>query len=574
MKVLISWSGSRSKAVAETLRYWLKAVIQSIDPWMSEEDIEKGARWSTELARKLEETRVGLICLTPENLEAPWILFEAGALSKTLQKTYVCPFLFKMEKKDFKGPLSQFQAASADKEDTRKLLGTINKLLDTPLSEKQLEDAFRCWWPELEKRLRRIPDIEQVSERRVSMRGTSLGEEIARVGLVDIENRDDSQRELPPGKFYALVKREIAITGVSLYQTFHKHVDLIHNALGSGKKICAMILHPDSADVSWLSKREKRGIRHDIMATIETIKAEGVYQHPSFQIRFLQKLPPFIGVMIDGDIECHSGKEPADDDGQIRVQPNTVHVTGHRGLIVQLRKSKKTPDNPAGPFDYFAQDLRQQWSLDGKEDPNLFNIPKEVVAENARSKQTRSSPSKIIRKHSGTLKTTASIKILFLSANPSDTTRLRLDQEIRSIDESLRQSDYRDRFDVRPHLAVRVIDIQKYLLRHRPNIVHFSGHGNEANEIILEDNSGNSKPVSVRALSRLFSVLKDNIRCVVLNACYSEQQALAIAENIDCVIGMSKAIGDSAAINFATSFYQALGFGKNVKAAFDLGCAN
>lgn len=168
---------------------------------------------------------------------------------------------------------------------------------------------------------------------------------------------------------------------------------------------------------------------------------------------------------------------------------------------------------------------------------------------------------------------TRSIRILFLAANPKDTHSLRLDEEIRSIDISLRQAEFRDRFDIKQHWALRVTDLQGYLLRHRPDIVHFSGHGSPLSEIILEDNNGKSHPVSPRALSQVFSVLKDNVRCVVLNACYSEHQAQAIAQHIDCVVGMSKAIGDTAAISFAAAFYQALGYGRNVKTAFDLGCA-
>lgn len=164
------------------------------------------------------------------------------------------------------------------------------------------------------------------------------------------------------------------------------------------------------------------------------------------------------------------------------------------------------------------------------------------------------------------------IKILFLAANPQDTSRLRLDEEIRGIDQALRQTEYRDKFEVEQQWAVRVADLQSYLLRYKPDIVHFSGHGSPLSEIILEDNAGNSQPVSIRALSQLFSILKDDIRCVVLNACYSEQQAQAIAKHIDCVVGMSKAIGDEAAISFAIAFYQALGYGKDVRTAFDLGC--
>jgi len=164
------------------------------------------------------------------------------------------------------------------------------------------------------------------------------------------------------------------------------------------------------------------------------------------------------------------------------------------------------------------------------------------------------------------------IKILFLAANPKDTIPLRLDEEIRAIDQVLRQAEFRDRFDIKQHFAVRVDDLQALFLRHKPDIMHFSGHGSAKSEIILEDQDGNSKSLSNRALSQLFSVLKDNIRCVVLNACYSEPQAQAIAEHIDCVIGMSKAIGDIAAIRFSTAFYQALGFGRDVRTAFDSGC--
>ena len=164
------------------------------------------------------------------------------------------------------------------------------------------------------------------------------------------------------------------------------------------------------------------------------------------------------------------------------------------------------------------------------------------------------------------------IRILFLAANPQDTNPLRLDEEVRAIDEALLKSPFRDRFDLIQHWAVRVSELQGLLLRHQPHIVHFSGHGSEFSQIILQDAQGNAQPVPTRALTGVFTVLKDNIRCVVLNACYSQAQAQAIAKEIECVAGMSKAIGDEAAISFAASFYRALGYGRNVKTAFELGC--
>ena len=163
------------------------------------------------------------------------------------------------------------------------------------------------------------------------------------------------------------------------------------------------------------------------------------------------------------------------------------------------------------------------------------------------------------------------VKILFLAANPSDTTRLELDEEIRAIDEALRKSNLREHFELIQHHAVRVSDFPELLLRHKPDIVHFSGHGSASNEIIMKDDFGNSNSISRQDLGQLFAVLKDKIRCVVLNACFTQAQAKVIAQHIDCVIGMAEAIQDKAAISFAAAFYQALGYGRNLNTAFELG---
>ena len=163
------------------------------------------------------------------------------------------------------------------------------------------------------------------------------------------------------------------------------------------------------------------------------------------------------------------------------------------------------------------------------------------------------------------------IKILFFAANPSETSRLGLDDEIRSITDKIRASEYRDRLELISVWAVRPDDLLQALNEYKPNIVHFSGHGSSTGEIILVDNDGTPKPVSQKALQSLFNTMKGNIQVVVLNACYSKIQAEAITDQIHCTIGMNSSISDKAAITFAASFYRAIGFGTNIKEAFDQG---
>lgn len=153
--------------VAEALRDWLPLVIQAVEPWMSDLDIVAGNRWSGALADELEDAHFGIICLTPENLNAPWIHFEAGALSKIVKKSHVCPYLFNLEFKDVVYPLAQFQSIKSDKNGSKKLVCAINEALEThSLSEKARDKAFDRWWGELDDKLSAIPTKKvQKSER-------------------------------------------------------------------------------------------------------------------------------------------------------------------------------------------------------------------------------------------------------------------------------------------------------------------------------------------------------------------------------------------------------------------------
>jgi len=169
MLVFVSWSGSRSKKVAHALENWLVQVIQAVEPWIST-DIEKGARWSPAIADRLERSKVGIICLTRENLDSPWILFEAGALSKT-KDTYVCTFLLDLRPTDLEQPLAQFQATTTEKEDVRLLVKTINNAVrgegERSLSESVLDEIFETYWPRLESYIQEAASTDAAASQEV-----------------------------------------------------------------------------------------------------------------------------------------------------------------------------------------------------------------------------------------------------------------------------------------------------------------------------------------------------------------------------------------------------------------------
>ena len=163
--------------------------------------------------------------------------------------------------------------------------------------------------------------------------------------------------------------------------------------------------------------------------------------------------------------------------------------------------------------------------------------------------------------------------ILILSANPKNTDKLRLDEEVREIQIGLERAKKRDEFEIVTRFALRVSDLRRALLDYEPQIVHFSGHGGGEDGLAVENDVGQMQLVSTESLANLFRLFQHKIECVVLNACYSETQAEAIYQHIDCVVGMNKIIGDRAAIEFAIGFYDALGAGRSYQEAYEFGCS-
>jgi len=152
MKVFISWSGELSKNIGERFRRWLPGALQMVEPYFTPADIEKGTRWQAEIAKELEASKVGMFCVTRESLNSGWLLFEAGALSKSLDKTHVCPILFGVDEAEVPTPLSQFQTTRFERGEIWHLFKTINSSAEgARLPDDVLQDVFTKWWPDLER---------------------------------------------------------------------------------------------------------------------------------------------------------------------------------------------------------------------------------------------------------------------------------------------------------------------------------------------------------------------------------------------------------------------------------------
>jgi len=170
MQVFISWSGDRSRAVAELLDEWIQCVLQAVRPWMSSKDIDRGSLWFSEISDQLKDTKIGVVCLTKDNLNKPWILFEAGALAKDLSSSRVCTFLIDLETTDVSNPLAQFNHTLPDRDGLYELVRTLNSSLgENSLREKVLEQVFDTYWPQFEagflKALEDYPVGEHVAPR-------------------------------------------------------------------------------------------------------------------------------------------------------------------------------------------------------------------------------------------------------------------------------------------------------------------------------------------------------------------------------------------------------------------------
>ena len=249
MRIFISWSGELSKELGEIFSNWIPAVLQFVRPYFTPDDIEKGSRWSTEIAKELQQSEIGIIVLTKDNLLNPWIMFETGALSKQMETSRICPILFGLENTDLVGPLVQFQATSFKERDMKKLVKTINNACsDNKLADDVLDNVFEMWWPELEEKVNSVMGKERDKGRTELRSERELIEEI-----LSLTRRSASIARRESGEYFNPGVTEDLIR---MYSRLKKAVEL--NDIEVIRKLCERMEMP--IDYIYSRSQRPRGI--------------------------------------------------------------------------------------------------------------------------------------------------------------------------------------------------------------------------------------------------------------------------------------------------------------------------
>ncbi len=214
MKVFISWSGSRSEAVAKSLRDWLPLVLHYVEPWMSQSDIDAGDRWSAQISKGLESCNFGIVCLTQENFLAPWILFEAGALAKSIQESKLIPLLLDISLQEISGPLAQFQSKKVDQDDMFDMIRSLNNSSEDQIIESKLKKLFDMSWPAFESEIKAIPK-KPPTGKHGRPQGEILEELVSSVRALEMKSRDVGDEGLR-------IKRPSKFSNEILFDVFRK----------------------------------------------------------------------------------------------------------------------------------------------------------------------------------------------------------------------------------------------------------------------------------------------------------------------------------------------------------------
>ncbi|MET8203915.1 toll/interleukin-1 receptor domain-containing protein [Micromonospora taraxaci] len=198
LKIFISWSGEPSRQIARALRDWLSMVVQHVEPWMSDEEIQSGTRWNDSIARSLDETNFGIVCATRANQAAPWLMFEAGALAKRLEQARVVPLCLDLEPSDITSPLQAFQARRLNEDGMRRLVYELSELAENPRPRESIDALFDAMWPRLQAAVTAAATATAPPGKPRRTSEDMLAELVTRVRSIerDIEHRDAPLREI------------------------------------------------------------------------------------------------------------------------------------------------------------------------------------------------------------------------------------------------------------------------------------------------------------------------------------------------------------------------------------------
>lgn len=249
MKVFISWSGTRSKALANSLRDWLPMVLQYVEPWVSDKDISAGERWAQAIASELEASNFGIICITPENLHSEWILFESGALSKSMLDAKVIPLLFGLELSDLSGPLSQFQSQKMEQAGVMEIVKSINKISEIKTSEQIVNQLVPALWPRLHEAVENIPDSEP-SEKHMRPHHEILEELVTGVRGINTRMRELEPELMDRESIYNYKRRRLS----RIHPRMLEEMSMIAMEEGSGPLQLLMLAGIYREDFPWLSE--------------------------------------------------------------------------------------------------------------------------------------------------------------------------------------------------------------------------------------------------------------------------------------------------------------------------------
>ena len=266
MKVFISWSGPKSHKVALVFKNWIQNVIQIIEPYVSSEDIPKGTRWSSDVAKELQDSTFGILCVTKDNLEAPWLLFEAGALSKTIDTASVVPFLFDIKPSDLTGsPLLQFQATDFSKQELKKLIKTLNTACSTQfLTESRLDAAFEHWYPDLESELNKIKEETIVDDTENIKTDIVFSSDILEE-ILDLSRNNQKLLRNPDSKIFESIETlKSKIDEIASYNDNNSFIE---------RRRLTRKFHPAMLeDLLHLSRNEKRGQMYGFLMMLSLYK--------------------------------------------------------------------------------------------------------------------------------------------------------------------------------------------------------------------------------------------------------------------------------------------------------------